>query len=71
MVLPAGDKSLLTVVCQQDILHLKNTKCKNDVISMFSKIQMFILYIFTIIHLNSCHYYLNISVDDAKIMQKP
>lgn len=46
MVLPAGDKSLLTVVCQQDILHLKNTKYKNDVISMFSKIQMFILYIF-------------------------
>lgn len=32
---------------------------------------MFILYIFTIIHLTSCHYYLNISVDDAEIMQKP
>lgn len=31
---------------------------------------MFILYIFTIIQLSSCHYYLNISVDDAKIMQK-
>lgn len=31
---------------------------------------MFILYIFAIIQLTSCHYYLNISVDDAKIMQK-
>lgn len=70
MVLPAGAKSLLTVVCQQDILHLEKKNCKNDAIKIFSKRQMFILYIFTIIQLSSCHYYLNISVDDAKIMQK-
>lgn len=31
---------------------------------------MFIFFIFTITQLSFCHYYLNISVDDAKIMQK-
>lgn len=71
MVLPAGDRSLLTIVCQQDILHLGKEKKnhKNDVIKIFCKKQIYFAH-FCNNQLTSCHYYLHISVDDAKIMQK-